>query len=235
MIDSPTILFETSDLIVIDKPAGWIVNSAQTTQGQPVIEEWLAKNFDYQIFSYPDLRHGIVHRLDKDTSGCLIVAKNQKSFVLLQNQFKERKVHKTYVALAHGKLKETKGDILASVGRLPWRRDRFGVLSGGRDAKTSYKLIKQYQKDGQIYSYVELAPLTGRTHQIRIHLKYLGNPIVSDAFYAGRKTARKDKLWCPRLFLHAARIAFNDPVTGKKVRVESPLAEDLKQVLQQLT
>src|SRR5690606_3891808 len=110
----------------------------------------------------------------------------------MQRQFKERKVSKTYMALAHGKVGPKEGTINAPVGRTPWRRDRFGVIAGGREAKTKYTVREYYKKDDENYTLVELNPVTGRTHQIRIHLKYLGFPIVGDTFYAGRKTARKD-------------------------------------------
>lgn len=227
----PQVIFENTSLIVVSKPAGWIVNSSQTTTDQPVLQDWLAQNFDFPIFEYPECRNGIVHRLDKPTSGCLIVAKTKNSFEALQSQFKQRTVQKKYIALSHGKSKETSGLIDQPVGRLPWRRDRFGVLSGGRSAQTNFKVLEYYQKDGQDFTLFELAPHTGRTHQIRIHLKHIGHPIVSDTFYAGRKTARSDLKWCPRLFLHASSIEFSDPEGGEKIRVEANLPADLQSAL----
>lgn len=231
----PTILFEDPQVLVINKPAGWIVNRADTTTNQPVIENWLAENFKFPIFEKPELRHGVVHRIDKETSGCLIIAKEESAFYELQRQFKERIVHKKYLALTHGELKEKSGEITAPVGRLPWRRDRFGVLPGGRDAFTSYQVVKEYEANNKQYSLVEAFPKTGRTHQIRIHLKYLGNPIVADQFYAGRKTSRHDRKWCPRLFLHSNYIEFMQPQTGKLVKVEAPLPEDLDLALKTLS
>jgi 23S rRNA pseudouridine1911/1915/1917 synthase len=168
--------------------------------------------------------------LDKETSGCLIIAKTENAFYKLQAEFKDRVVSKKYIALVHGILKSDSGEVDAAVGRLPWRRDRFGVLAGGRQANTFYKVLEQY-KD---YSLVKFEPHTGRTHQIRIHAKHLGHAIVSDAFYAGRKTARKDRLWCPRLFLHAGYINFIDPDTEKRVEVNSPLPRELQDVLDSL-
>ncbi|EKD62315.1 MAG: hypothetical protein ACD_52C00229G0001, partial [uncultured bacterium] len=120
------------------------------------------------------------------------------------------------------------GIIDAPVGRLPWRRDRFGVLLGGREAKTNYTTLERFV---DAYTLLELRPETGRTHQIRIHLKHIGHPIVSDSFYAGRKTNRKDRKWCPRLFLHASKISFLHPESKKILVYTSDLATDLRVVL----
>lgn len=234
IVSTPEILFEDDHVLVLSKPSGWIVNEAATTTNQPVIQTWLSQNFNFSIFSIPECRNGVVHRLDKETSGCLIIAKDKESFENLQMQFKERLIQKTYIALVHGEVVPSVGKIVAEVGRLPWRRDRFGVLAGGRGAETSYKVSAIYEKESKKFSLIEASPKTGRTHQIRIHFKYLGNPLVSDEFYAGRKTARADRTWCPRLFLHAATIIFYHPLMQKKVTVESPLPQDLKTALMSL-
>ncbi len=223
----PRVIYQDDSLLVIDKPAGWIVNEAETTKGQNVLQSWLSK-MDYSLAKSREYRSGIVHRLDKETSGILIVAKIVAAFENLQKQFKERKVQKTYTALAHGKIEPKEGTIEAPVGRLPWRRDRFGVLPGGRQATTLYKVLSYHQQKANSYSLLELYPKTGRTHQIRIHLKYLGHPIVADEFYAGRKTARADRKWCPRLFLHASSIKFSHPVSNKPLEFKSPLPLDLR-------
>lgn len=230
----PTVIFQDSDILILNKPAGWIVNDANTTTNQPVIQAYLSKNFDYPIAKSRELRSGIVHRLDKETSGILIVAKSETAFAALQAEFKQRIVKKTYLALVHGKLEPNEGEVSVPVGRLPWRRDRFGVLPGGRESATKYQVKDYYSNGEEIFSLVTLYPTTGRTHQIRIHMKYLGHPLVSDEFYAGRKTARNDRRWCPRLFLHAASISFNHPTTNKPVSFESPLAKDLETVLDEL-
>lgn len=230
----PKIIFEDDFFMVLDKPAGWITNSASTTTTQPVVQDYVRDHFDYEIAKSEEERSGVVHRLDKETSGILLIAKTKTAFYELQRQFKERVVAKKYTALTHGIPKEQTGEIVAAVGRLPWRRDRFGVLQGGRAAQTHYEVLKSFEKDGQSFALLELAPKTGRTHQIRIHLKYLGNPIVADNFYAGRKTARKDRTWCPRLFLHASAISFNHPQSQEKVSFTSKLPADLQQVLASL-
>ena len=227
---NPTIIFEDESILVLAKPSGWITNDASTTTTQPVIQTWLRENLKYLLVGDRDRRDGIVHRLDKETSGLLVVAKTITAFENLQSQFKERKVAKTYIALAHGEVIPKEGKIEASVGRLPWRRQRFGVLPGGREAVTNYKVLKTLSKDNEKFSLVELYPKTGRTHQIRIHLKFIGHPIVGDNFYAGRKTSRDDRLWCPRLFLHAAKISFFHPETGKELTFESELPKDLNLV-----
>lgn len=268
---NPEIIYEDEFLLVLNKPSGWIVNKAASTLDQPVIQSWLSLNFSYPISQNSILRSGVVHRLDKETSGLLIVAKNKEIFEKLQGFFKERKIKKTYIALVHGEVKPEEGKINASVGRLPWNRRRFGILPGGREAETEYRVISYFYKDKievidknnwikinniiennesgedldikgktvllrdeafkepkNSYSLLCLNPKTGRTHQIRIHLKYLGFPIVGDSFYAGRKTSRQDRNWCPRLFLHAQTLSFIHPVTEKLLVFDAKLPSDLK-------
>jgi len=231
----PAIIFEDKTILVVDKPAHWIVNDALTTNGQQTVQEWLSNNFKFETANSKEYRSGIVHRLDKETSGILVIAKTKEAFSDLQRQFKERKVAKKYRALVHGQVEMKEGEIKAPVGRLPWRRDRFGVLPGGREAVTNYKVLRCYDAKEEKFSFLELSPKTGRTHQIRIHLKYLDHPVVADNFYAGRKTARADRKWCPRLFLHASEISFLHPTTGKKVSFKSELPSDLQAALTSLT
>lgn len=228
----PKIIFENESILVLDKPSGWITNEADTTTDQPVVQTWLRNNLEYPISNIKELRSGIVHRLDKETSGILLVSKTEKAFENLQSQFKERKVKKIYTALAHGNIKPEEGSISVTVGRLPWRRDRFGIVSGGRESETNYKVIGSYELQTKkphlkSYSLVEFYPQTGRTHQIRIHAKHIGHPLVSDEFYAGRKTARDDRKWCPRLFLHASGIMFYHPKSSKKISLTSKIPPDL--------
>lgn len=230
----PKIIFQDESLFVIEKPAAWITNEADTTTTQPVVQKWVRDNFDYPLKGNVEMRDGVVHRLDKETSGILLIAKTKESFEKLQSEFKNREVSKTYVALLHGKVEPEEGKIEATVGRLPWRRDRFGVLPGGRESVTEYKVIKYYPEERGGYSLTEFHPKTGRTHQIRVHAKHIGHAIVSDEFYAGRKTARNDRKFCPRLFLHASGIKFIHPVTGKDVEFKSGLPPDLQKVLDNL-
>lgn len=241
----PKVIYEDKQLLVLDKPAGWIVNEAETTRGRDTIQYWLSKRA-YTLAEDRRMRSGIVHRLDKETSGILVVAKTKQTFENLQDQFKKRLVKKTYTALVHGKVEPKEGTVSAPLGRLPWNRERFGVLPGGREAETRYRVISHYslpttksishlsRASSRDYTLLTLYPKTGRTHQIRVHLKYLGHPIVSDEFYTGRKTARADRIWCPRLFLHASGIKFTHPSTEKIVSIDSELSADLTSSLAKL-
>lgn len=225
-----SILFEDSDLVVIDKPSGIVVNKSDTTKDETTIQDLIFDKIDQSTGDKEEdfiKRGGIVHRLDKETSGVLIVAKNNEAFIKLQDQFKNRLVEKEYIALAHGEIKPENGEINVPVGRLPWNRERFGILPGGRESKTRYSVISYSQG----LTLLKLFPETGRTHQIRVHLKYLNHPIFSDPLYAGRKTSRNDRKTLERVFLHAHSIKFNHPRTGKRMIVESSLPKELQKVL----
>jgi len=260
---TPKIIFEDDSLMVIEKPAGLTVNRAETTKGEETLQDWVEK----EIFRHLDLkkfrsdsdflkRSGIVHRLDKETSGLLLIAKTPQVFENLQKQFKERKVKKTYLALVHGQVEPREGVIEASIARSPFDRKKFGVFLGGREAKTSYRVLEYLspvklfppkipikgtlfggppelatQKE---FTLLELTPETGRTHQIRVHLKFIGHSIVGDEKYAGRKTARDDRKWCPRQFLHAADLFFDHPVTGQRMELSSKLPSDLQLAMMKL-
>ncbi|MGD8743987.1 MAG: RluA family pseudouridine synthase [Candidatus Woesebacteria bacterium] len=231
--DAVSVIFEDDELLVLEKPSGWVVNDASTVGDTPVVQRWLSDNYSHETIGEKVFRCGIVHRLDKDTSGVLITAKKKAAFRALQNQFKQRSVSKTYKALVHGKVEPLTGSVKAPVGRLPWNRERFGVLPGGRAAETKYSVVAHYGKSDEksYYSLLDVFPITGRTHQIRIHMKYLKHPVVSDVFYAGRKRSRSDLKWCPRLFLHAAKIEFLHPKTKRKVEFVSPLPQELEDVI----
>ncbi|HLE48553.1 MAG TPA: RluA family pseudouridine synthase [Patescibacteria group bacterium] len=244
-MSNPQIIYKDTDLIIIDKPSGWVVNRAESVK-VPTVQDWLDSELDFkkEVGESKNLknnpaddftgRSGIVHRIDKETSGLLLIARNENSFKKLQDQFAKRIVEKTYICLVHGKLDMPEGIIDAPVGRLPWNRERFGVLPGGRNALTRYKLIREYIREKEYFSLLEIYPKTGRTHQIRIHMKHLGHPIVSDTFYAGRKTARNDRQWCGRIFLHAAKITFIQPTKEKQIIISTPLPVDLSQVIKNL-
>lgn len=227
-MDTPKIIFENDQFFVVDKPSGYITNDADTTTTQPVLQTFMRDNFNYELKGNREYRDGIVHRLDKETSGIVIVAKTKDAFENLQKEFKERRVEKTYVALLHGKLEPSEGEINLKVGRLPFRRDRFGVVPDGRDSFTAYKVLGFYAGERGGNSLVEFYPKTGRTHQIRIVARHLGHAIVSDEFYAGRKTSRNDRKLCPRLFLHASQIKILGYVFN------SELPDDLSHTLQLL-
>lgn len=235
------IIHEDDALYVINKPAGITVNNSETTAGQETLQDFITSRYNTDEL-FPELgtedfvkRNGIVHRLDKETSGVILVAKTLESFTELQKQFKERTVSKTYTALCHGVLTPKDGEISLPVGRLPWNRKQFGIVPGGKPSVTFYKTEAVYLFEKEPLSLLTLTPKTGRTHQIRVHLKYLNRPIFSDYLYAGRKTARKDRTFLGRVFLHASKIGFLHPSTRKAVSFEAALSSDLTAFLDQLT
>lgn len=237
------ILYQDHELVIVDKPPGLVVNRAETVKG-PTLQDWV--EIQHLIGQQPAesttendfyKRSGIVHRLDKDTSGALLVAKSSLVFDQLQLLFAKRQVQKKYLALVHGLPPARDGQVAVPVGRLPWNRQRFGVVVGGKEALTHYRLLQTYVEAGSEakYSLLELTPATGRTHQIRVHLKYLGLPIVADHFYLGKRELGHDKRWCPRVFLHASLLSFSHPKTGKTITVTVPLPPDLTRALAHLT
>lgn len=246
----PKIIFENKKMLAVEKPAGMVVNKADTTKNVFTLQEWVNENVHDQAFNTEDKnkyvingynkldeftdRSGIVHRLDKETSGIILIAKDVDTFIVLQNQFKNGVVKKTYVALVHGKLNEKEGKIYAPIGRLPWNRTRFGVFPEGRDALTHYKVLEYKMYGNEVLSYIEIYPQTGRTHQIRVHLQHINHPIFSDELYAGRKQSRKDRKVLPRHFLHASAITFRNPEGGDMLTLKSNLPEDLTGFLAEL-
>lgn len=243
---NPKIIFEDEDILIIHKPYGMVVNKSDTTRYVTTVQEWAEGKIEDLKSANQESefikRGGVVHRLDKETSGILILAKNEKSFINLQSQFKNRTVKKTYITLVHGIL-SGEGKIDEKIGRLPWNRTRFGVFDDGREASTSYKVISNYKlsmrdrKKNPVedLSLVEVYPATGRTHQIRVHMKYIGHPVFADELYAGRKTARDDRKFLPRQFLHASKISFQHPTTGETVEFKAELPEELSSFLKTLT
>lgn len=234
------ILFEDEDIIVIDKPSGVIVNRADTTKNTVTIQEWAEEKINIDKNRIPQeqdsdfyKRGGVVHRLDKETSGALILAKNETSFIALQKSFKEGRVEKKYTALVHGMVMPKTGEINVPIGRLPWNRMRFGVLPEGRESRTLYNVVayKKNLKKKENLTLIEAYPKTGRTHQIRVHMQYLGFPLFGDPLYAGRKTARDDRKFLQRHFLHASEISFPHPNDGKDLKIISPLPEELQNLL----
>jgi len=245
VMSEPTIIFEDDNLLVVDKPAGMVVNRADTVKDEMTLQDWIEKNFQFSIFNFQldkesDFyrRSGIVHRLDKETSGIILVAKDESSFYNLQKQFKEGRVEKVYIGLCHGKVALKEGEINVPVGRLPWDRKKFGVVPAGRESRTLYKVLEyktlKTDRKGEVLSLVEFYPKTGRTHQIRVHLRYLGHPIFADSLYAGRKNIRSDRKLLPRHFLHAAKIKFSHPKTGQTIEFESSLPAELAEFLVRL-
>ena len=232
------VLYEDGDLLVINKPAGMVVH--------PAAGNWHGTLVNAVLHHSPDLegvggvhRPGIVHRLDKDTSGVIVVAKNDTTHRNLQAQFKAREVEKEYLALVYGGMSPERGEINAAIGRAigrdPWERKRMGVMaaSQGRPATTRYETLATYRmpSTGERLSLLACHPLTGRTHQIRVHLAHVNHPIVGDEVYGPR---RKLPFACARQFLHAHRLRFRLPASGEFVQFSAPLPPDLRAVLERV-
>jgi 23S rRNA pseudouridine1911/1915/1917 synthase len=221
------IIFENDDLLVVNKPAGMVVHPAAGHYAGTLVNAVLGHDPDLEGVG-DEQRPGIVHRLDKDTSGLIVVAKNDPAHRELQRQFKERLVEKTYLALLDGRPPTDVGRIEAAIGRDPRQRKRMAIVPDqrGRAAVTEFRVTAHYPA----HALVEARPLTGRTHQIRLHFAYLKCPIVGDTVY-GR---RLPTLPLRRHFLHAARLSLCLPGTGQPLTLEAPLPPDLQRVLQSL-
>jgi 23S rRNA pseudouridine1911/1915/1917 synthase len=268
------VLFEDEHILVINKPPGLVVNQADTVaehtvqswfsaymadQPRLTAEQWqpmIPDDYDTEFGSPQEIfdeRQGLVHRLDKNTSGVLVLAKHPGSLLLLLKQFKERQTTKKYRALVHGKFQVPEATISEPVGRASRDRKLFAVRPDGRSAVTRYQVVKEYvdvaldsiaaaqqlkltevRRRFSIYqgfSEVLCWPQTGRTHQIRVHMAHLKHPIVGDITYVGRKRQVLDPWWCPRHFLHAEELCLHHPVTNELVTFHAPLSPDLQSVL----
>lgn len=217
------IIYEDNDLLVVDKPAGLPIQPAPGHYSHTLVNAILSY-LPHLPESDDSLRPGIVHRLDKDVSGVMVVAKNSVAQVSLINQFKSRTVVKAYLALVKGHLTPDEGVIEAPIGRDPRHRKRMAVVAEGKEARTQYSVIK-YVGD---YTLVEVRPETGRTHQIRVHLSAIGYPVVGDSVY-GVKSPHLS-----RPFLHACRLGFLSPSTTEYVEFTSNLPPDLEQALENI-
>ncbi len=216
------IIYEDRDVLVVDKPAGLAVHPAPGHPDHTLVNAVLHHLPDLAAEDAASLRPGIVHRLDMDTSGIIVVAKNRAAQADLSAQFAERTVAKTYLVLVRGRLTPEKGIIDAAIGRDRANRQRMAVSAKGREARTDYRVVR-YAGD---YTLAEIKPETGRTHQIRVHLAAIGYPVVGDATYGVKAP------FLERQFLHAHRIRFRLPSTGEEAEFESPLPEDLERALE---
>ncbi len=217
------IIYEDDDILVVDKPAGLTVHPAPGHPSHTLVNAILA-HFPHLTDISDSLRPGIVHRLDKDTSGVMLVAKTRAAQLDLVNQFKSRTVLKIYLVLVKGRLTPEQGIIEAALGRDPGNRKRMAVVTGGREARTEYRVIKHLDS----YTLVEVRLETGRTHQIRVHLAAIGYPVMGDATY-GVKTP-----YLSRQFVHAHRLGIKLPSSGEYMEFISELAEDLEAALKDI-
>ena len=225
------VLFEDEALLVLNKPPGLVVHPAAGHEEHTLVNA-LLHHCAGQLSGIGGVaRPGIVHRLDKETSGCLVVAKNDETHLALSAQFATRKVEKVYHAILCGELPRDRGEIRAGIARHPSHRKRMAVNDDvGREARTDYRVLERLQGA----TLVEAVLHTGRTHQIRVHFQFLGFPLVGDATYGNRQNQRLAELagyTAPRQMLHACRLAFIHPRTGKRLSSEAPRPEDFLDAL----
>jgi len=220
------IVYEDEDIIVVNKPKGMVVHPAPGNYSGTLVNALLHHTRLADLGT--PLRPGIVHRLDKDTSGLLVAAKNDEAYKSLVRQFKNREVKKTYLALVHGVINNNEGLIEARMGRHPVHREKMAVIENpkSREAITYYKVLKRFKN----YTLVEVKIKTGRTHQIRVHMNYIGHPVVGDKTYG----KRKEEFPVSGQLLHAGKLGFNHPRTGKYMEFETGVPEEFVKIWRSL-
>jgi 23S rRNA pseudouridine1911/1915/1917 synthase len=252
------VVFEDKDMAVVNKPAGMMVHAGAGQTGDARSRGTLVNALLYRFKALSstggDLRPGIVHRLDKDTSGLIVVAKNDAAHTALAALFSGRHISKTYIALVHGSVERPRGTVNAAIGRDPLRRTRMTVRAteNTRTAVSHYEVVRRLSTRFGKFTLVKVRIETGRTHQIRVHMASIGHPVVGDTLYgasgqltdqvvaqaaqskAARRKAQPERLKLGRNFLHAARLEFTHPSTGKLLTLEAPLPEELTLFLQRL-
>lgn len=219
MEDQIKVVFEDDDLMILEKPAGLVTTKEKKNEKNYSLEDWLQKNRKNDLE-----RNGIVHRLDKGTSGLVLVAKSRETLIGLKKQFKERTIQKKYLTMVCGDT-SYQGEINVPIGRSKFGFGKFGVGVDGKNSWTIFKLLGKYKKNNKVYSLLEIDLKTGRTHQIRVHFSYLKWPLLGDKLYGGET---KD---LGRPFLHAFQIKFRHPRTGEELVFRSELPKDLKGIL----
>ena len=252
------VVYEDADLAVVNKPAGMMVHAgagqSDDIRSRGTLVNALLYRFKALSSTGGDLRPGIVHRLDKDTSGLIVVAKNDRTHAALGEMFSSRQMKKTYTALVQGALERERGTINASVGRDPLRRTRMTAQpnENARTAVSHYEVVRRLVTRFGKFTLVRVRIETGRTHQIRVHMASIGHPVVGDTLYGGagqltdqvaaqaaqsraaRRKSEPEVLRLGRNFLHAAKLEFAHPVTGKLLQLEAPLPEELEKFLERL-
>jgi 23S rRNA pseudouridine1911/1915/1917 synthase len=230
------IVYEDETLVVVNKPAGLVVHPAAGIHSG-TLANGLAYHFQRLPDSGPGVRPGIVHRLDRDTSGLLVVAKTESALEQLSDQFRDRTVFKSYVALVHGRMSAESGKIDQPLARDPSNRTRMAVVRGGRSALSLFRVRRHFDR----FTLLDVELKTGRTHQIRVHLAWLKHPVVGDETYGGGRdnTIQDARLRAHvrnlgRHFLHAERLAFAHPKTGERVEFTSPLPRELSELLEEI-
>lgn len=219
------LIYEDEHIVVLDKPSGLVVHPGAGVRRGTLVHGLL--------FRYPEIaavgsaaRPGIVHRLDKDTSGVMVVARTSFAYQSLRQQFEDRTVHKTYLALARGRFRQKKGIIDLPLGRHVHHREKISVRTRKpRVAITHYEVLREFRET----TFLALRPVTGRTHQLRVHLSAIGHPLLGDTRYGG---SSRLKTRCPRLFLHAWQLRLRHPGSGLEMEFESPLPPELEEILE---
>jgi 23S rRNA pseudouridine1911/1915/1917 synthase len=225
-----TVVYEDADLLIVDKPAGLVVHPSPGHAADTLVNALLARDAGNAWGGIAGVqRPGIVHRLDRDTSGLLMVARNDAAQASIMAQLKARRVKKTYQALVLGSVAAATGRIEAPIGRDPKHRTRMAVVPDGRPSVTGYRVRERF--DG--WTLLELDLVTGRTHQIRVHLEAIGHPVAGDAVY-GTGTSRRGPAGLGRLFLHAWRLELTSPSDDRLIRATAPLPPELESVLDRL-
>ncbi|WP_105956023.1 RluA family pseudouridine synthase [Apilactobacillus quenuiae] len=217
------IVYEDNDVLVVNKPQGMVVHPSPGHPNHTLVNALLFHTPLSNING--TFRPGIVHRIDKDTSGLLMIAKNNDAHKSLSKQLKDKSNVREYIALVHGNIKEDKGKIDAPIGRSKKDRKKQAIIDDGKNAVTHFKVLERLGE----YTLVSCVLETGRTHQIRVHMKYIGHPLVGDPLYGPRKTIKGNGQ-----FLHAAKLGFNHPKTGKLMIFDAPLPEIFKETIHNL-
>lgn len=222
-----TILYEDNDIIIINKPKGMVVHPANGNLDGTLVNAIMSICENSLSGIGGEIRPGIVHRLDKNTSGCIIVAKNDKSHINLSNQLKKHEIKKTYIALVRGIIKENEATINMPIARDKNDRKKMAVDKNGKEAITHFKVLNRFDNK---YTLLEINIETGRTHQIRVHLSYIGFPIIGDDVYSNGKNKWNIVGQC----LHAKSLDFLHPITGEKIHVEAELPKYFIDILEEL-
>lgn len=222
------VVYEDADIVVINKPAGLVVHLGTGIEGGTLVNALLARYPEVAFMQNGEGRQGIVHRLDKDTSGLIVIARTDQAQRVMAKQFQDRTVHKQYIALLEHTPKTLTGRIEAPIGRDRNQRKRMAVVREGKPAVTEYRVTDTgFRED---FALAEVHILTGRTHQIRVHMAFIGCPIVGDRVYGHRK----QRIGLKRHFLHAAHLAFDHPTTGQRLEFNAPLPVELRATLDKI-
>ena len=224
------VIYEDNDIIVVNKPKGLVVHPANGNPDGTLVNAIMAicKNSLSGIGG--ELRPGIIHRLDKDTSGLLIVAKNDKAHINMSEQIKDRKVKKTYIALVRGIISENEATINMPIGRSTKDRKKMAVSKNGKEAITHFKVLNRYTTSKSSYTLLEVKIDTGRTHQIRVHLAEIGHPVIGDMVYSNGKNEFGIEGQC----LHAQKLEFSHPITEKEMKLEAKVPEYFENIIKEL-